>query len=332
MLESNLDSAQLNAWQPTTSLATLHLRARLLSRIRQFFAERQVLEVETPLLSQATVTDKYLQSFQTNYHFANPEQKQTLYLQTSPEFAMKRLLAAGSGAIYQLCKAFRNQGESGRTHNPEFTMLEWYRPGFNHHDLMDEMESLLKIILGCPSAQRFSYAELFQHYLQLDPHQASIEPLKQTAHRFNLATENLICLEKDDWLNLLMTHCIEPQLPKHPVFIYDFPASQAALARIRPGEPALAERFEVYVQGLELANGFHELSSASEQRQRFKNDLIQREQAGYPLVPIDERLLAALEQGLPDCAGVALGVDRLIMLAAGKNSINEVITFPIEHA
>ncbi|WP_218814650.1 elongation factor P--(R)-beta-lysine ligase [Rickettsiella endosymbiont of Dermanyssus gallinae] len=332
MLEANLCAQPLDVWQPTASLNMLHLRARLLSRIRQFFAERQVLEVETPLLSQATVTDKHLQSFQTDYHFSNPEQKQTLYLQTSPEFAMKRLLAAGSGAIYQLCKAFRNQGESGRTHNPEFTMLEWYRPGFNHHDLMDEMESLLKIIPDCPSAQRFSYAELFQHYLQIDPHQASIEQLKQTAHRFNLGTENLAALEKDDWLNLLMTHCIEPQLPKHPVFIYDFPASQAALARIRPGKPALAERFEVYVQGLELANGFHELSSASEQRQRFKSDLIQREKAGYPLPPIDERLLAALEQGLPDCAGVALGIDRLIMLATGKNAINEVLSFPIERA
>lgn len=330
MLESISKSNVL--WQPTASLEMLHLRARLLNRIRQFFAERHVLEVETPLLSQATVTDKHLQSFQTNYHFANPKQKQTLYLQTSPEFAMKRLLAAGSGAIYQLCKAFRNQGESGRYHNPEFTMLEWYRPGFNHHDLMDEMESLLKLMLDCPSAQRFSYAELFQHYLQIDPHQTSIELLKQTAHRFNLTTEHLTTLEKDDWLNLLMTHCIEPQLPKHPVFIYDFPASQAALARIRPGKPALAERFEVYVQGLELANGFHELSSASEQRQRFGNDLIQREKAGYPLVPIDERLLAALEQGLPDCAGVALGVDRLIMLASEKSAINEVLSFPIERA
>jgi lysyl-tRNA synthetase class 2 len=319
-------------WQPTASPDTLRLRAYLLSRIRQFFAQRQVLEVETPLLSQATVTDKYLQSFQTEYHFSNLKKKQTLYLQTSPEFAMKRLLAAGSGAIYQLCKAFRNHGESGRTHNPEFTMLEWYRPGFNHHDLMDEVESLLKIILDCPNAQRFSYAELFQHYLQLDPHHTSIEQLKQTAHRFNLVTENLASLEQDDWLSFILTHCIEPQLPKHPVFIYDFPASQAALARIRPGNPALAERFEVYVQGLELANGFHELNSASEQRQRFNHDLIQREKAGYPLLPIDEHLLAALEQGLPDCAGVALGIDRLIMLAAGKNSINDIIAFPIERA
>lgn len=319
-------------WQPTASLHMLHLRACLLNRIRQFFAERQILEVETPILSQAAVTDKYIQSFQTDYYFANPKQKKTFYLHTSPEFAMKRLLAAGSGAIYQLCKAFRNQGESGLTHNPEFTLLEWYRPGFNHHDLMDEMDSFLKNMLDCPNAKRFSYAELFQHYLHIDPHLASIALLQQTARSFNVITENLVALDKDDWLNLLITHCIEPQLPKHPVFVYDFPASQAALARIRPGQPALAERFEVYVQGLELANGFHELSSASEQRQRFKNDLLQRQKAGYPLVPIDENLLSALQQGLPNCAGVALGVDRLVMLATGKKNIDDVLTFPLRCA
>lgn len=318
-------------WQPTASQDMLRTRARLFNRIRQFFIEREVLEVETPLLSHATVTDKYLQSFKTNY-FSDSKQKQTLYLQTSPEFAMKRLLAADSGAIYQIAKAFRNQGESGRNHNPEFTLLEWYRPGFNHHDLMDEVECLLKLILDCSNAQRFSYGEIFQHYLQINPHKTSIEQLKQTASHFNLSTLNLTLLEKDDWLHLLMTHGIEPHLPKQPVFIYDFPASQAALARIRPGNPALAERFEVYVQGLELANGFHELSSASEQERRFRNDLIQREKAGYSLVPIDEHFLAALAHGLPDCAGVALGIDRLIMLAAEKNAIDEVIAFPLERA
>ncbi|MES2998490.1 MAG: EF-P lysine aminoacylase EpmA [Pseudomonadota bacterium] len=320
------------SWRPSASQALLRLRANIFSHIRQFFAERHVLEVETPVLSQATVTDKHLQCFYTDYRFENPDQKQTLYLQTSPEFAMKRLLAAGSGAIYQLCKAFRNQGESGRTHNPEFTLLEWYRPDFNHHYLMDEVEALLKIILDCQSAQRFTYAALFQQYLQIDPHQASVEELKKTLQGSNHTTENLYNMEKDDWLNLLMTHSIEPQLPKHPVFIYDFPASQAALARIRPGNPPLAERFEVYIQGLELANGFHELNDAQEQRQRFMEDLAQRKEAGNPSVPIDEQLLAALAHGLPDCAGVALGIDRLIMLAAKKDSINEVLAFPLERA
>lgn len=318
-------------WQPTASPELLQLRANILARIRQFFAKRKVLEVDTPLLSQATVTDKYLHSFQTDYFFANPSQKKTFYLQTSPEFAMKRLLAAGSGPIYQICKAFRNQGESGHLHNPEFTMLEWYRPGFNHHALMDEMEALLSMLLDYQAAQRFTYSELFQNMLELDPHSASITELKQTANRF-IATENLSAMERDDWLNLLMTHYIEPKLPDCPVFIYDFPASQAALAKIRPGNPSIAERFEVYVQGIELANGFHELTASQEQRQRFMKDLTQREKMGYAAVPIDEHLLAALEHGLPNCAGVALGIDRLIMLAAKKRSIHEVIAFSIEHA
>ena len=319
-------------WRPSASLTNLRLRANILQRIRQFFDARHILEVETPLLSQATVTSKYLHSFQSDYCLANPEQKQTLYLQTSPEFAMKRLLAADSGPIYQLCKAFRNQGESGRHHNPEFTILEWYRPGFNHHELMDEVEALLKKILACPAAQRFTYCEIFQQFLHIDPHQASITQLKQTATHFKLHTENLALMERDDWLDLLMTHLIEPNLPPHPVFIYDFPASQAALARIRPGNPAVAERFEVYVQGLELANGFHELSSSSEQRQRFNNDLTQRKKAGIPAVPLDENLLAALAHGLPDCAGVALGVDRLILLAAKERAIDDVLAFPLARA
>ncbi len=319
-------------WRPSASLASLRLRASILNRIRQFFDERQILEVETPLLSHATVPSQHLHSFQTDYRFANPTQKQTLYLQTSPEFAMKRLLAADSGPIYQLCKAFRNLGESGRHHNPEFTILEWYRPGFNHHDLMNEVEDLLKIILACRSAQRFTYLEIFQQFLQIDPHQASLEQLKQVGQHFKLYTENLALTEKDDYLDLLMTHLIEPNLPQHPIFIYDFPASQAALARLRPGKPTVAERFEVYVQGLELANGFHELSSSSEQRQRFNDDLAQRKKAGYPDIPIDEHLLAALAHGLPDCAGVALGVDRLILLAAKKQAIDDVLAFPLERA
>lgn len=321
-------------WQPSASFESLYLRADILSRIRQFFYQRKVLEVDTPALSQATVTDKHLHSFHTDYYYStNSKQKKMLYLQTSPEFAMKRLLAAGYGPIYQICKAFRNQGESGRSHNPEFTMLEWYRPGFNHHDLMDEVENLLKLILHCQVTERLSYSELFQHYLHIDPHHIAIEALKKIADT-HLATENLDLdtLERDDCLNLLMTHCIEPRLPNHPLFIYDFPASQAALAKIRPGNPPLAERFEVYVQGLELANGFHELKSSQEQRQRFMNDLAQRKKAAYAVVPIDEHLLAALDHGFPDCAGVALGIDRLVMLAAKKNAIDEVIAFPLARA
>jgi elongation factor P--(R)-beta-lysine ligase len=322
-----------SAWRPSTSFRVLQLRAHILADIRQFFAARQILEVETPLLSHATVTDQHLHSFQTDYYFSDATFK-TLYLQTSPEFAMKRLLAADSGPIYQICKAFRNRGESGIQHNPEFTLLEWYRPGFNHHDLMDEVADLFKIILPCESIRHFSYAELFQQFLQVDPHDASVRQLKAIAaqNKIQLHSTDCIAMEKDDWLNLLMTHCIEPKLPKHLLFIYDFPASQAALARIRHENPPIAERFEVYMQGMELANGFHELNIAEEQRARFQHDLLQRKKRGHPSVPLDENFLAALEHGLPDCAGVALGLDRLFMIAAKKKSIAEVIPFSLERA
>lgn len=321
------------AWQPTTSLSMLHLRAKLLADIRQFFAERQVLEVETPVLAHATVTDQHLHSFQTQYCLDNVEQQQTLYLQTSPEFAMKRLLAAGSGPIYQISKAFRNQGESGRYHNPEFSLLEWYRPGYNHHQLMDEVEGLLKNVLVCESALRFSYAEIFQRHLQVDPHQITIEDLKKIFIRLDLATENLGLKQIEDYLNLLMSIVIEPQLPKQLVFIYDYPISLAALAKIRTDNTsAVAERFEVYLNGLELANGFHELNDADEQRQRFITDLQSRAANAYPAVPMDEYLLAALTHGLPDCAGVALGLDRLLMLMTEMNEISDVINFPIQRS
>jgi lysyl-tRNA synthetase class 2 len=320
------------AWQPTTSIALLALRAKLLAQIRQFFAERGVLEVETPLLAHATVTDPHLHSFQTRYVLDNPQQQQTLYLQTSPEFAMKRLLAAGSGPIYQISKAFRNQGESGRYHNPEFSLLEWYRPGFDHQHLMDEVEGLLKTLLAYDSAKRVSYAAIFQRYLNIDPHRATLEDLKQIVTYHGLSAEDLALSQISDCLNFLMAHLIEPQLPKQLIFIYDFPAPLAALAKISSGDPAVAERFEVYIDGIELANGFHELSDAKEQRQRFINDLNERTSRAYSSIPIDEFLLAALSHGLPDCAGVALGLDRLLMLVAKVNDISEVISFPVQRA
>ena len=321
-----------NTWQPTTTLSMLRCRAKLLANIRQFFAERNVLEVETPLLNQTTVTDPHLHSFQTQYCFDHSEQQQTLYLQTSPEFAMKRLLAAGSGPIYQICKAFRNQGESGRYHNPEFSLLEWYQPNYNHHQLMDEIETLLKRLLTCEPAQRFSYAEIFQRYLNYDPHQLSLENLKQLTLRLGLATENLSLNTIEDYLNFLMSHVIEPQLPKQLVFIYDYPVILAALAKVRRGPTPVAERFEVYLNGIELGNGFHELSDANEQRLRFHNDLCSRTRYDYPQVSIDEQLLAALTHGLPDCAGVALGIDRLLMIMAKANKISDVISFPIQRS
>lgn len=317
-------------WQPTTTLSMLRNRAKLLSDIRQFFSERQVLEVETPLLSQATVTDPHLHSFQTHYCLDNTEPSQTFFLQTSPEFAMKRLLAAGSGPIYQISKAFRNQGELGRYHNPEFSLLEWYQPNYTHHQLMDEVEELLKSLLACQPAQRFSYAEIFQTYLNIDPHQLSIEELKQITISLGLNTKNLDLNTTEDYLNFLMSYVIEPQLPKQLVFIYDYPVTLAALAKVRTDPTPIAERFEVYLQGIELANGFHELSDANEQRRRFHNDLNHRAKQGYPDVPIDEYLLAALAHGLPDCAGVALGIDRLLMIMAQADKLSDVISFPIQ--
>lgn len=319
-------------WQPTTTLAMLHYRAELLRKLRQFFAERQVLEVETPLLSQATVTDPHLHSFQTRYYSDKPDGQQTFYLQTSPEFAMKRLLAAGSGPIYQISKAFRNQGESGRYHNPEFSLLEWYRPGYDHHRLMNEVEDLLKYLLDCDIVQRWSYAEVFQRYLNVDAHQVVIADLKPILASFDVSAERLGLKTLADHLNFLMAHVIEPKLPQQLVFIYDYPVSLAALAKVSHDTRPVAERFEVYFHGIELANGFHELADANEQRRRFEYDLSSRAQQGYPSVPIDENLLAALANGFPDCAGVALGIDRLLMLMSKHNKLTDVINFPFDRS
>lgn len=303
----------MQSWQPTASIENLKKRAEIIAKIREFFAARRVLEVETPLLSKSTVTDVHLHSLKTINN---------LYLQTSPEYAMKRLLAAGSGAIYQICKAFRDD-ESGRLHNLEFTILEWYRVGFNHHQLMDEVDELLQFILSKASAARFTYKEIFEKFLQINPHKVDVKTLQSCAREHNV---DLQIDDKDTLLQLLMSEIIEPKL-KGVVFIYDYPASQAALAKIRQDEFPVAERFEVYVDGIELANGFHELQDATEQRQRFLNDLAKRKKLDYPGVPIDEDFLASLEHGLPACAGVALGVDRLIMLALGVNHISQVVSF-----
>lgn len=318
-------------WRPSASLEVLRKRAAILATIRAFFAQRDVLEVETPLLSHATVSAPHVQSITAMVPGPGPANT-ICYLQTSPEYAMKRLLAAGSGSIYQLCKAFR-QDELGRLHNPEFTMLEWYRIGFDHHALMGEVDALLQVLMQTPPAARYSYAEAFKQFLHINPLEASEEALEACARQQNgLMMEGT--LDRDGWLHLLMSHCIEPQLGKdRPVFIYDFPASQAALARIRPEEsPAVASRFEVYYRGIELGNGFHELQSSTEQRARFMADLEYRAQNKMPLVPLDEQLLSALEQGLPACAGVAMGVDRLVMLALGCSSIEAALSFGFERA
>ncbi len=317
-------------WQPTASLANIRLRAKILGQVREFFTDREVLEVETPVLSNATVTDLHLHTLSTEAEIPGLGGPTRLHLQTSPEFAMKRLLAAGSGPIYQICKAFRDQ-EAGRLHNPEFTMLEWYRPGWNHHRLMDEVDDLLAVVLGTTPANRRSYGELFLTELGIDSHRDDAETLRRRALDHGL--EDVEGLDREGWLSLMMTHSLEAGLGREgPTFLFDYPADQAALARIRDDDPPVAERFEVYVKGVELANGYHELTDAEEQRLRFEQDLQNRLTRGLPEPPSDHRLVAALDHGMPPCAGVALGVDRLVMLAAGASDLKDVIAFPIERA
>jgi len=302
-------------WQPTASIDALKQRAQILNTIRQFFNDRGVLEVETPLLCYATSTDPHLHSF----HVPGAG-----YLQTSPEFSMKRLLAANSGPIFQLCKAFRGE-ESGRKHNREFTILEWYQPGYDHQQLMSEMDELIQTVLHCESADRKTYQTIFIEMLGVDPINDSIESLKQAAISLNAPD---LGDNRDAWLQLLISHFIEPKLGEHrPIFIYDYPVSQAELAKINPDQPEVGQRFELYFKGLELANGYHELTDAAEQHRRFVADNITRQERALPTLPIDTRLLTALAHSFPECAGVALGIDRLIMLALSATHIENIISF-----
>lgn len=319
-------------WMPTASIQQLKQRAALLNTIRQFFAARDVLEVDTPAMSHATVTDVHLHTFQTEFvgpGYANGGQ---LHLMTSPEFHMKRLLAAGSGSIYQIGKAFRNE-ENGRYHNPEFTMLEWYRVGFDHHMLMDEMDALLQLVLGIGAAERMTYQQAFITVLGVCPLQGSMAELKQAAAKLGLSDIAEPEQDRDILLQLLFSIGIEPHIGQQvPAFVYDFPASQAALAKINPHDARVADRFEVYFKGIELANGFHELDNPAEQLARFEGDNAKRLEMGLTAQPIDYHLIAALQAGLPPCAGVALGIDRLIMLALGEDHIDKVTAFPFPRA
>lgn len=313
------------AWRPAARFEALRARAQLLRRIRQFFDEREVLEVETPVISIAGTVDRHIDSL---------EVPGAGWLQTSPEFPMKRLLAAGSGPIWQLARVFR-AGERGRLHNPEFTMLEWYRPGWDHHRLMDELIELLSACGGPDGAQRLDYAGAFAAADLPDPHRASVTELAAAAAAALPSVPDSLGREADDrgaWLDLLFDGVVVPALGESPVLIHDFPAEQAALARVRPGEPPLAERFELIWQGLELANGFHELTDAAEQRRRFDTDRAWRLAQGRETPPVDGQMLAALEHGLPDCAGVAVGIDRLLMCLTGAQHIDEVLAFPVDRA
>ncbi|EGQ9099266.1 elongation factor P--(R)-beta-lysine ligase [Vibrio alginolyticus] len=315
-------------WQPTASIDQLRQRATLIASIRQFFADRQVMEVDTPAMSHATVTDIHLHTFQTEFVGPGYADGSKLFFMTSPEFHMKRLLAAGSGCIYQINKAFRNE-ENGRYHNPEFTMLEWYRVGFDHHKLMDEMDDLLQLVLKCGAAQRMTYQQAFIDVLGVCPLEGSMTELKAVASKLGLSDIAEPEEDRDTLLQLLFSVGVENKIGQDvPAFVYDFPASQAALAKINPQDHRVADRFEVYFKGIELANGFHELDNPKEQLARFEQDNAKRIEMGLKPQPIDYHLISALEAGLPDCAGVALGIDRLIMLALGCDHIDQVTAFP----
>lgn len=318
---------------PTADLETLRLRARILAAIRKFFDERGYFEVDTPLLSQDRVIDSNLEPFVVPEAFEGRD----LFLQTSPEFAMKRLLVAGAQAIYQLDKVFR-RGERGERHNPEFTMAEWYAVGTDHHQQMAVTEALVREVfqlsatrqLAADTFVRTSYADAFRRHLGIDVYATGTAQLGELARqRCASVPESLDPTDRDGWLNLLLAELIEPHLGKSvPEFLFDYPPSQAALACIRPGPPAVAERFELYLDGIELCNGYHELADPAELRERIRHEWTTRE--GDP--PVSSRLLQAMEMGLPPCSGVALGVDRLIMLVAGKRNLNDVMAFPFERS
>ncbi|MCG3201749.1 MAG: Elongation factor P--(R)-beta-lysine ligase [Gammaproteobacteria bacterium] len=320
-------------WRPSAELAVLRARARMLARLRAFFAGREVLEVETPVLCNAGVTDPHLINPVTTCLLPGDRDPRRLYLQTSPEYAMKRLLAAGSGAIYQVGKAFRG-GETGRYHNPEFTLVEWYRPGLDYAGIMAETAALVAEVTGRRAPEvRLSYAEAFRRHAGIDPLRAPLPAIVERAAAAGIGVSDPGRLQRDDWLDLLLSHVVAPQLSAdRPTFLTGFPASQAALARILPADPAVAARFELFIEGIEVANGFQELTDAGEQRQRFEEDNRRRTMAGLPEMPIDERLLAALEAGLPECSGVALGFDRLVMITLGLPSLRDAMAFPADLA
>jgi len=328
-------------WRAVAGQDILQQRADMLGAIRYFFSGHGVMEVETPVLSHSGNPDTSIESLTS--HCSVQGQAQQLYLQTSPEFAMKRLLASGSGPIYQICKAFR-EDPCTDLHNPEFTMLEWYRPGFDHFQLMDEITSLLrhlKLLEENETVKSLSYQQLFEHYADINPFQASVDDLFSVVNmngiNLHITTENRQKPDKgfshDELLDLILTHIIEPHLVNERfVFVHSYPASQASLARINDQNPQIAERFELFAKGVELANGFNELTDNREQARRFQADSHFREQKKLLKIKPDQHLIDALAFGLEPCAGVALGLDRLLMLITGSRSIREVLAFPFERA
>jgi lysyl-tRNA synthetase class 2 len=313
--------------------AALELRARLYALIRQFFAERKVLEVDTPILSAGANTDPNIRSFSTRFSGHVDSGARERWLRTSSEFAQKRLLSAGIGDCYELGRVFRD-GEAGRRHNPEFTMLEWYRLGWDHHRLLAEVVDLVQAALALvgknSNLHTSSYRDLFIGALGIDPFSANQTQLQAALGDVRVDVQGL---SRDDWLDLLLTHRIQPHFPGDRItIVYDYPMSQCALAKIRHDDPPVAERFELYVGQHELANGYHELTDAAEQHARFVRDNVRRRERGLPELPLDENLLAAMESGLPECSGVALGVERLLMAMSGGEDIRDVLAFAFADA
>ncbi len=321
------------SWKPSADLKALRQRALMLERIRAFFVEKKVLEVETPLLCSATGTDPQLDFFSSFYH-CEPKNKQ-MFLQTSPEFAMKRLLAAGSGSIFQICKAFRN-AEVGRFHNPEFSILEWYRVDFTLDQLMDEVVELVAKVNGHPlnKVQKISYKNVFEQVTGLNPLVFCQQSYAEYADKNGIKDAVLLC--EDDhsmWLDFIFSYKVQPSLESQMLcMVYGYPAIQSSLARINKQNPLVSDRFEVFIRGIEIGNGFFELSDVIEQEQRFDQENKVRKKKGLAVVIKDDKFLAALRSGLPDCSGVALGLDRLLMTVCSTESLADVIAFPFGRA
>ena len=324
-------------WKPSASMSALKERAGLYKNIRSYFYRENVMEVETPMLSDAATPDVYIDSFQCDFKPIGGDCSQPRYLHTSPEFAMKRLLAAGSGDIYSMGRVFRN-GEVSNRHSPEFTLLEWYRLGIDEHKLMDDITCLLNYINPSITVARYSYKHIFQELVGINPHTISFDNLKILAEK--KIDPQLKILERNDYLDLLFSKVIETALSAEVsnslsgVFIYDYPAGMSALAKINSDKDGyeVAARFELFLNGIEIANGYHELIDSHELLNRFKAEQHKREHRKFPIYPLDHRLLDALKHGIPDCAGVALGIDRLLMLMLKTNEISDVLAFDFKSA